>query len=1379
MGREAYEESEHPRYPRGTPLGGKWAEKPDAARVDSPEFKRWFGDSKVVDASGKPLVVYRGDRPNKTRFTGTEDPSNYLQGNIFFSSKPTIGRFYTPGYQTKYMVDPETLGEREGLYRAYLSLQRPLIVNAGGQEWSQVPLPKELADKYRSVDDAIQIDDLAIEARKLGYDGLIVRDVLDQAGDGDQFVAFSPTQIKSATANRGTFDPDDPDITAARKHDERKHPRYPKGHPQGGEWVRKAEIEEPAAQVLDQIAPEAAERIREIERRIIDEPLEHGVMVGMDGKVINEKVGTDHTVNYSAAEFTTLKAALSQRRKIGQGTQVVFTHNHPNGMTSLSVADLCFAAQFDVRAVRAVGRDLETNNFVTYTVERPKNGPWPNPLALEGYLNGDTASRIRGEFRTAKMGQDELRTKTLEHDFSHQITVAITSQFNLPLHREVSPAPPLPEARRAEMLLAAETELLGGPQPDGGYVLDGYGPLGLLRFMTDAELSAAYEEQEHPRYPVGHPRAGQWMEKPTGAQIMRGPGNEPTTLTSAPLPGEKQIGDFMRARNEQLDVEIGRINKHIEKYETRADLREHIGAERIDRQLRILKEDRTRLEDEQRQPVQPYWLPDDPGLIDTKILTSERMRGIYDEWVKAVKDGDPIHASSQRRKIIEEMRSPTLEDQELLDKGEEWESAAREEFGLTDDPLQAGYILSNGDMLDFSGGQGRGRTLDHRDIGAVSDDLPGGTKGMHYFMYATNAVRLNFFGDDVDAEVTGPLSHGQETVIAGVGKRFTWDAIERGADGEFHQGSAGGADAEDVDSAFEEIARFYRRDSNAAADYQEHQHPRNRRGQWTEKSAALKRQLELTRQKIRALKSYSTLDKHEQAKLGEYMEQYRKTKRALDSELNFKRAPEPTLGEQLKASGAAWEKRAIEHFGLTDDPREAGYILADGSMLDFSGKNEGGAPGRRAYDHREVYRATYGDGGTMGMLEFMYATGAVRMHYDSDGSLNFSVADYLTGKQENLITALTQPAPGDDLAAKEHFWDVLSIDSTTVAHGSGFGDSIDATLTRITRALDDAHEFGLTAAADWTEELHPRNPKGHPEGGRFAPKPGSGEALGFEQRSVVPEPRSVGWAFKPPVQGSLPGIAPDVAPPPTGFEQFPHGSIEPEKYPSFIYGDGPWTPRDKMDAALAPEQAARMRDFELTFIGEPIEHGAYVAPNGEVLLELEGDKESITVTKENKYDLMSRAARLGIDLDDVAFVHNHPNNRPLSYADLLMGMTENAREVRAVTSGIAVVGEDMSPARLTYSVTRPEGGWPDVDHAADVFSKLLAAGEMMAKEMFERAGLDDKPEEEVMRAVDIIDNQVQTQIMAIASEELGFTFRRSMEFDSAGYAQWWGKKKAA
>ena len=42
-----------------------------------------------------------------------------------------------------------------------------------------------------------------------GHDGIIYN-------DGEEIIVFEPTQIKSAIGNRGTYDPDDPDIRKAR-----------------------------------------------------------------------------------------------------------------------------------------------------------------------------------------------------------------------------------------------------------------------------------------------------------------------------------------------------------------------------------------------------------------------------------------------------------------------------------------------------------------------------------------------------------------------------------------------------------------------------------------------------------------------------------------------------------------------------------------------------------------------------------------------------------------------------------------------------------------------------------------------------------------------------------------------------------------------------------------------------------------------------------------------------------------------------------------------------------------------------------------------------------------------------------------------------------
>lgn len=138
-------------------------------------FWKWFGgDSKVVDAEGKPLVVYHGTTKEFASF----DPSKSKTTGIFFSSKPDYAN-----------IVAELDGAREGGARiipALVSLRNPLFVNS--RDFSR-------ADTRR--------------AKEMGHDGLIT---LDDDGLASQITAFDPTQIKSATGNSGEFDPSNPNI---------------------------------------------------------------------------------------------------------------------------------------------------------------------------------------------------------------------------------------------------------------------------------------------------------------------------------------------------------------------------------------------------------------------------------------------------------------------------------------------------------------------------------------------------------------------------------------------------------------------------------------------------------------------------------------------------------------------------------------------------------------------------------------------------------------------------------------------------------------------------------------------------------------------------------------------------------------------------------------------------------------------------------------------------------------------------------------------------------------------------------------------------------------------------------------------------------------
>ena len=268
-----------------------------APQTETAAFKKWFGTSKVVDAEGKPLVVYHGtprggfsvfklvydDRPgavffsNKRTVAGdyagygqkvdlpgpvpknlpalksvtdlrrfVKSPENDFDGwkMRLLESKQVIEEDDSPSYTgmgarvaTRYVLWWQK-GDRDvdiaegyqldvllfeanaavkrrldiaGIYAVYLRMLKPMVVDGKGAPWMSVPYE---GGYWKT-------DQLADIARSKGYDGLILRNIYDnpiqQIEISDVYVVFDPHNIKSATANAGTFDRNDPDI--------RKNPR--------------------------------------------------------------------------------------------------------------------------------------------------------------------------------------------------------------------------------------------------------------------------------------------------------------------------------------------------------------------------------------------------------------------------------------------------------------------------------------------------------------------------------------------------------------------------------------------------------------------------------------------------------------------------------------------------------------------------------------------------------------------------------------------------------------------------------------------------------------------------------------------------------------------------------------------------------------------------------------------------------------------------------------------------------------------------------------------------------------------------------------------------------------------------------------------------
>jgi hypothetical protein len=161
-------------------------------KTQTPAFKRWFGDSKVVDEEGNPLVVYHGTGADIRKFD--QSKQDIRDSGFWFGSKEDAG-----GYA--YREDGGNI------MPVYLSIANPKIYFN-----RDVKITPELIKKLKAQGfDGVKRDFAkGPDAWRYGKDA------------APEWAAFDDTQIKSATGNIGTYDPTNPDITRMKDMIERK-----------------------------------------------------------------------------------------------------------------------------------------------------------------------------------------------------------------------------------------------------------------------------------------------------------------------------------------------------------------------------------------------------------------------------------------------------------------------------------------------------------------------------------------------------------------------------------------------------------------------------------------------------------------------------------------------------------------------------------------------------------------------------------------------------------------------------------------------------------------------------------------------------------------------------------------------------------------------------------------------------------------------------------------------------------------------------------------------------------------------------------------------------------------------------------------------------
>lgn len=128
---------------------------------DTAEFLNWFGASKVVDASGKPLLVYHGTAIPKSTFRREGGGAGV---GAYFTLDRTTAEDYAE-------MDASIDGDDPIVMEVYLAIRNPY--RATGTESQSISAERR--------------DELEAQ----GYDG-----VIGEYPDGLEYVVFHPEQIK-------------------------------------------------------------------------------------------------------------------------------------------------------------------------------------------------------------------------------------------------------------------------------------------------------------------------------------------------------------------------------------------------------------------------------------------------------------------------------------------------------------------------------------------------------------------------------------------------------------------------------------------------------------------------------------------------------------------------------------------------------------------------------------------------------------------------------------------------------------------------------------------------------------------------------------------------------------------------------------------------------------------------------------------------------------------------------------------------------------------------------------------------------------------------------------------------------------------------------
>jgi hypothetical protein len=170
----------------------KYSLRANPAQTKTPEFKQWFGRSKVVTPAGEPKVMYHGTSRDITTFRPKQ------AGAIFVTDNPNFAEVFSnmsQGYMEKEYFNKLSNKEKEKLFRSVMEEHRLKYVRRFGKDWydNSIDVLKNSQSFYKP---DMSVRGAAAHFGKPG--GVVADDVIDKIAHSLEARAnIMPVYVKS------------------------------------------------------------------------------------------------------------------------------------------------------------------------------------------------------------------------------------------------------------------------------------------------------------------------------------------------------------------------------------------------------------------------------------------------------------------------------------------------------------------------------------------------------------------------------------------------------------------------------------------------------------------------------------------------------------------------------------------------------------------------------------------------------------------------------------------------------------------------------------------------------------------------------------------------------------------------------------------------------------------------------------------------------------------------------------------------------------------------------------------------------------------------------------------------------------------------------